>query len=75
MMAVRAVLYCCAVLLLPFVLLVYESNEVIKNDVLLPEYAPASCQQIEKYVLGEKSARVLILGKAIPGIYLSLIHI
>ena len=31
MMAVRAVLYCCAVLLLPFVLLVYASTEVTKN--------------------------------------------
>ena len=65
MMAVRAVLYCCAVLLLPFVLLVYASTEVTKNVVLLPRYAPESCEQIVKYVLGQKSVQVLILGKAI----------
>ena len=70
MMAVRAVLYCCAVLcpavlLLAFVLLVYASTEVTKNVVLLPRYAPESCEQIVKYVLGQKSVQVLILGKAI----------
>ena len=70
MMAVRAVLYCCAVLccavlLLPFVLLVYASTEVTKNVVLLPESAQESYQQIKKYVLGKKSVQVLILGKAI----------
>ena len=43
-MVVRAVLYCCAtlccaVLLLPFVLLVHASTEVTKNDVLSTERA------------------------------------
>ena len=60
-----AVLLCCAVLLLPFVLLVYASTEVTKNVVLLPESAPESYEQILRYVLGQKSAQVLILGKAI----------
>ena len=63
MLAVRAVLR-CAVLLLPFVLFVYASIEVTKN-VLLPERAPKPHEQIIKYELGEKSAQVFILGKAI----------
>ena len=51
MMAVRAVLYCCAVLcpavlLLAFVLLVYAPTEVTKNVVLLPEIAPESYEQL-----------------------------
>ena len=55
-----AVLLCCAVLLLPFVLLVYASTEVTKNVVFLSESAPESYEQIAKYVLGQKSAQVLI---------------
>ena len=51
---------CCAVLLLPFVLLVYASTEVTKNVVFLSESAPESYEQIAKYVLGQKSAQVLI---------------
>ena len=58
-----AVRLCCAVLLLPFVLLVYESNEVTKNFVLLPESPPESFEQIIQFILGNKSAQVLILGK------------
>ena len=59
-----AVLPCCAVLLLPFVLLAYTSTEVTKNVVLLPESAPESYEQLIRYVLGQKNAQVLILGKA-----------
>ena len=58
-----AVRLCCAVLLLPFVLLVYESNEVTKNFVLLPVSPPESFEQIIQFILGNKSAQVLILGK------------
>ena len=58
-----AVRLCCAVLLVPFVLLVYESNEVTKNFVLLPESPPESFEQIIQFNLGNKSAQVLILGK------------
>ena len=74
-MAVRAVLYCCAVLccavlccavlLLPFVLLVYAPTKVTKNVVLLPKSATESSEQIMQYILDKKSAQVLILGKAI----------
>ena len=58
-MMARAVLYCCAVLcravlLLPFVLLVYAFTEVTKNVVLLPESAPESYQQIKICVLGQR---------------------
>ena len=45
-----AVLLCCAVLLLPFVLLVYASTEVTKNVVLLLESAPESYEQIIMYL-------------------------
>ena len=70
MMAVRAVLYCCAVLCcavlqLPFVLLVHASTEVTKNVVLCFIARKCSREQIIKNVLGQKSAQVLILGKAI----------
>ena len=50
------VLLCRAVLLLPFVLLVYASTEVTKNVVLLAESAPESYEQLIKYELGKKSA-------------------
>ena len=52
MVAVRAVLYCCAVMLLPFVLVGYGSTEVTKHVVLSPESSPESYEQIIKYVLG-----------------------
>ena len=71
MMAVRAVLYCCAVLLLPFVLLVYASTEVTKNVVLLPESVPESYEQIIKYVLGKKVAKCLFWEK--PYEYMTLV--
>ena len=58
-------LLCCAVLVLPFVLLVYASTEVTRNVVLLPESAPESYEQIVKHELGKESAQVLILGKAV----------
>ena len=61
-MAVGAVL-CCAVLLLPFVLLVYASTEVTKNVVLLPECAPESYQQIKKYILGQEVPKCLFWEK------------
>ena len=56
---------CYAVLLLPFVLLAYASTEVPKNVVILPESAPESYKQIIEYVLGQKTAHVFILGKAL----------
>ena len=46
-------------------MLVYASTEVSKNVVLLPKAAPGSYQQILKYVLGQKRAQVLNLGKAV----------
>ena len=58
------ILLCCAVLLLPFVLLVYASTEVTKNVVLLPESAPESYEQLIRYVLGKKSAQALTFGNA-----------
>ena len=61
------ILLCCAVLLLPFVLLVYASTEVNKNVV----YSQKVLQNLtnEYYnmclVKKEKSVQVLILGKVI----------
>ena len=63
MMAVRTVLYCCAVPLLPFVLLVYASTEVTENVVLLPESAPESWEQTIKHVLDKKVPKCLIWDK------------
>ena len=64
-MTVTAVYRCsCAVLLLPFVSLVYASTEVAKH-VVLPESAPKSFERIIQCVLGQESAQLLISGKAI----------
>ena len=61
-----AVLLCCAVLLPPFVLLVYVSTEVTEIGVLLlltrvpkvtlPRSGPESYKQKNMYVLGQTSA-------------------
>ena len=64
MVAVRAVLYCCAVLSCAAAAVrvgcVHASTEVTKNVLVLPESAPESYQQIKKIVRGQKRAQVLI---------------
>ena len=67
-----AVLMCCAVMLLPFVLLVYASTRGHQRRCFIARKCPRILRTIIKYVFGKKSAQVLILGKdrPIPGITL-----
>ena len=54
---------CCAAAVRVACVCFHRGNK--KNVVLLPESAPESYQRIKKYVLGKKSAQVIVLGKAI----------
>ena len=66
MMAVRAVLYCCAGLYCATVRVTcvrfHRGHQ--KRCFLLPESAPESYTQILKYVLGQKSAEVIYFGES-----------